>query len=129
MTGRGRSGCAGLALADPILCHGPGGPVPQKEGLPRARAAALKALEFDPNDSDALFVQTWALYETGLFDQAIETARKLAAVNHTLWGRSPSLPRQLPEDAALRGAPARYAAGSSRPPRRHPGAAGLRRRV
>jgi TolB-like protein/Flp pilus assembly protein TadD len=44
---------AGLALAYPILYHGPGGTVPPKEGFPRARAAALKALELDDNLAQA----------------------------------------------------------------------------
>ena len=175
---------AGLALAYPILYHGPGGTIPPNEGFPRARAAAQraleldpdsahahlalaaiktyydwdwtgaerefkraielapalpeahahyswylllfqrndgaiaeakraqeldpltpvftawvgwmydnlgqhdraiewcrKALELDPNDTDALYVLTCALYETGVFDQAIAAARKLAAAN------------------------------------------------
>jgi TolB-like protein/Flp pilus assembly protein TadD len=44
---------AGLALAYPILYHGPGGTVPPNEGFPRARAAALKALELDDNLAQA----------------------------------------------------------------------------
>jgi TolB-like protein len=38
---------AGLALAYPVLYHGPGGTVPPNEGFPQARAAAIKALELD----------------------------------------------------------------------------------
>jgi pentatricopeptide repeat protein len=38
---------AGLALAYPIIYHGPGGTIPPNEGFPKARAAALKALELD----------------------------------------------------------------------------------
>lgn len=44
---------AGLALAYPIMYHGPGGPIPPREGFPRARAAALKALELDDSSSQA----------------------------------------------------------------------------
>ena len=44
---------AGLALAYPILYHGPGGTVPPNEGFPRARAAALKALELDDDLAQA----------------------------------------------------------------------------
>ena len=44
---------AGLALAYPILYHGPGGTVPPNEGFPRARAAALKALELDDSLAQA----------------------------------------------------------------------------
>ncbi len=44
---------AGLALAYPILYHGPGGTVPPNEGFPCAREAALKALELDDNLAQA----------------------------------------------------------------------------
>jgi serine/threonine protein kinase/tetratricopeptide (TPR) repeat protein len=44
---------AGLALAYPIIYHGPGGSVPPKEGFPRAREAALKALKLDDSSSQA----------------------------------------------------------------------------
>ncbi len=44
---------AGLALAYPIIFHGPGGPIPPREGFPRARAAALKALELDKSSAQA----------------------------------------------------------------------------
>jgi TolB-like protein/Tfp pilus assembly protein PilF/predicted Ser/Thr protein kinase len=44
---------AGLALAYPIIYHGPGGTVPPREGFPRARAAALKALELDESSAQA----------------------------------------------------------------------------
>jgi adenylate cyclase len=44
---------AGLALAYPLLYHGPSAPVPPKEGFPKARAAALKALELDPDNAQA----------------------------------------------------------------------------
>jgi TolB-like protein len=44
---------AGLALAYPIIYHGPGGTTPPREGFPRARAAALKALELDENLAQA----------------------------------------------------------------------------
>jgi TolB-like protein/Flp pilus assembly protein TadD len=44
---------AGLALAYPIIFHGPGGPIPPREGFPRARAAALKALELDESSAQA----------------------------------------------------------------------------
>jgi TolB-like protein/Flp pilus assembly protein TadD len=44
---------AGLALAYPIIYHGPGGTIPPKEGFPRARAAALKALELDESSAQA----------------------------------------------------------------------------
>ncbi len=38
---------AGLALAYPIIFHGPGGDIPPHDGFPLARAEALKALELD----------------------------------------------------------------------------------
>ena len=38
---------AGLALAYPIIYHGPGGAIPPRDGFPLARAAATKALELD----------------------------------------------------------------------------------
>jgi TolB-like protein/Tfp pilus assembly protein PilF len=38
---------AGVGLAYPVIYHGLGGPIPPKQGFPRARAAALKALELD----------------------------------------------------------------------------------
>jgi tetratricopeptide (TPR) repeat protein len=41
----------GLALAYPIIFHGPGGTIPPREGFPRARAAALKALELDESSA------------------------------------------------------------------------------
>jgi len=44
---------AGLALAYPIIYHGPGGTIPPREGFPRARAAALKALELDESSAQA----------------------------------------------------------------------------
>jgi len=44
---------AGLALAYPIIFHGPGGTIPPREGFPRARAAALKALELDESSAQA----------------------------------------------------------------------------
>jgi serine/threonine protein kinase/tetratricopeptide (TPR) repeat protein len=44
---------AGLALAYPILYHGPAGTVPPNEGFPKARAAALKALELDDSLAQA----------------------------------------------------------------------------
>ncbi len=44
---------AGLALAYPIIYHGPGGTIPPTEGFPRARQAALKALELDENSAQA----------------------------------------------------------------------------
>ncbi len=46
---------AGLALALPIIYHGPAalGVFPPKEGFPRARAAALKALELDESSAHA----------------------------------------------------------------------------
>ena len=44
---------AGLALAYPIIYHGLGGTIPPREGFPRARAAALKALELDENSAQA----------------------------------------------------------------------------
>jgi adenylate cyclase len=47
---------AGLALAYPIIYHGPGAVgaiAPPKEGFPRARAAALKALELDESSAHA----------------------------------------------------------------------------
>ncbi len=44
---------AGLALAYPIIYHGPGGDTPPKEGFPRAREAALQALELDANSAQA----------------------------------------------------------------------------
>ena len=44
---------AGLALAYPILYHGPGGAIPPNEGFPKARAAALKALELDETSAQA----------------------------------------------------------------------------
>jgi tetratricopeptide (TPR) repeat protein len=46
---------AGLALAYPIMYHGPSvtGFVPPNEGFPRARAAALKALELDEGSAQA----------------------------------------------------------------------------
>jgi TolB-like protein/lipoprotein NlpI len=54
---------AGLALAYPILYHGPGGTVPPNEGFPKARAAALKALELDDSLAQAhLALATIKLY-------------------------------------------------------------------
>jgi pentatricopeptide repeat protein len=44
---------AGLALAYPIIYHGPGGTVPPMEGFPRAREAALEALELDDGSAQA----------------------------------------------------------------------------
>jgi tetratricopeptide (TPR) repeat protein len=46
---------AGLALAYPIMYHGPSvtGFVPPNEGFPRARSAALKALELDEGSAQA----------------------------------------------------------------------------
>ena len=44
---------AGLALAYPIMYHGLGGTIPPREGFPRARAAALKALELDESSAQA----------------------------------------------------------------------------
>jgi serine/threonine protein kinase/tetratricopeptide (TPR) repeat protein len=44
---------AGLALAYPIIYHGPGGTIPPKDGFPRAHAAALKAVELDKNSAEA----------------------------------------------------------------------------
>jgi TolB-like protein/predicted Ser/Thr protein kinase len=44
---------AGLALAYPIIYHGLGGTIPPPEGFPRARAAALKALELDESSAQA----------------------------------------------------------------------------
>ena len=46
---------AGLALAYPIVYHGmaASGSVPPKEGFPRARAAALKAIELDESSPHA----------------------------------------------------------------------------
>jgi eukaryotic-like serine/threonine-protein kinase len=44
---------AGLSLAYPIIYHGPGGAVPPNEGFPKARAAALKALELDESCAQA----------------------------------------------------------------------------
>jgi TolB-like protein/Flp pilus assembly protein TadD/predicted Ser/Thr protein kinase len=44
---------AGLALAYPIIYHGPGGTIPPREGFPRARAAALKALDLDESSAQA----------------------------------------------------------------------------
>ena len=44
---------AGLALAYPIIGHGPGGPIPPNQGFTQARQAALKALELDANSPQA----------------------------------------------------------------------------
>jgi tetratricopeptide (TPR) repeat protein len=44
---------AGLALAYPIIYHGPGGTTPPKEGFPRAREAALEALKLDESSAQA----------------------------------------------------------------------------
>jgi len=44
---------AGLALAYPIIYHGPGGAIPPREGFPLARAAATKALELDESLAQA----------------------------------------------------------------------------
>ncbi len=44
---------AGLALAYPIIYHGPGGTIPPGEGFPRAREAALEALKLDESSAQA----------------------------------------------------------------------------
>jgi TolB-like protein/tetratricopeptide (TPR) repeat protein len=44
---------AGLALAYPIIYHGPGGNIPPSEGFPRARDAALEALRLDESSARA----------------------------------------------------------------------------
>jgi TolB-like protein len=44
---------AGLALAYPIIYHGPGGDIPPRQGFPRAREAALEALRLDESSARA----------------------------------------------------------------------------
>jgi serine/threonine-protein kinase len=54
---------AGLALAYPIIYHGPGGTIPPREGFPRAREAALEALKLDESSAQAhLALATIKLY-------------------------------------------------------------------